>query len=151
MRAIIDANPDVVDAKNVNFDNTDTNLAATNTQSAITELNGKLGKNLSVRDELLNKIVSISRETTKTIANNIDISSYKYVEINGYIIPTEIMYLKGSAGIAYTKIHWESGMSSAGLFMFSVNVYKDGHVTLYMTSINIPSINNFNVTIYGYK
>lgn len=42
MRAIIDANPDVVDAKNVNFDNTDTNLAATNTQSAITELNGKL-------------------------------------------------------------------------------------------------------------
>lgn len=44
MRAILDANPDVVDAKNVNFDNTDTNLTATNTQSAITELNGKLGK-----------------------------------------------------------------------------------------------------------
>ena len=44
MRAILDANPDVVDAKNVNFDNTDTNLTATNTQSAITELNGKLSK-----------------------------------------------------------------------------------------------------------
>ena len=43
MRAILDANPDVVDAKNVNFDNTNTNLIATNTQSAITELNGKLG------------------------------------------------------------------------------------------------------------
>lgn len=42
MRAILDANPDVVDAKNVNFDNTNTNLTATNTQSAITELNGKL-------------------------------------------------------------------------------------------------------------
>lgn len=42
MRAILDANPDVVDAKNVNFDNTNTNLIATNTQSAITELNGKL-------------------------------------------------------------------------------------------------------------
>lgn len=42
MRAILDANPDVVDAKNVNFDNTDTNLTATNTQSAITELTGKL-------------------------------------------------------------------------------------------------------------
>lgn len=42
MRAILDANPDVVDAKNVNFDNTDTNLTSTNTQSAITELNGKL-------------------------------------------------------------------------------------------------------------
>ena len=43
MRAILDANPDVVDAKNVNFDNTNTDLTATNTQSAITELNGKLG------------------------------------------------------------------------------------------------------------
>ena len=42
MRAILDANPDVVDAKNVNFDNTNTNLTATTTQSAITELNGKL-------------------------------------------------------------------------------------------------------------
>ena len=42
MRAILDANPDVVDAKNVNFDNTDTNLTSTNTQSAITELNGNL-------------------------------------------------------------------------------------------------------------
>lgn len=42
MRAILDANPDVVDAKNVNFDNTNTDLTATNTQSAITELNGKL-------------------------------------------------------------------------------------------------------------
>lgn len=44
MRAILDANPDVVDAKNVNFDNTNTNLTATTTQSAITELNGKLGE-----------------------------------------------------------------------------------------------------------
>jgi hypothetical protein len=42
MRAILDANPDVIDAKNVNYDNTNTNLTATNTQSAITELNGKL-------------------------------------------------------------------------------------------------------------
>ena len=42
MRAILDANPDVVDAKNVNFDNTNTNLTATTTQSAITELNGNL-------------------------------------------------------------------------------------------------------------
>lgn len=45
MRAILDANPDVVDAKNVNFDNTNTNLTATNTQSAITELNGNFSKN----------------------------------------------------------------------------------------------------------
>lgn len=46
MRAILDANPDVVDAKNVNFDNTNTDLTATNTQSAITELNGKLDTKL---------------------------------------------------------------------------------------------------------
>lgn len=50
MRAILDANPDVVDAKNVNFDNTDTNLTATNTQSAITELNGKLEWKLLVEN-----------------------------------------------------------------------------------------------------
>lgn len=51
MRAILDANPDVVDAKNVNFDNTNTNLTATNTQSAITELNGKLNyKHMNIKD-----------------------------------------------------------------------------------------------------
>ena len=48
MRAILDADPDVVDAKNVNFDNTDTNLVATNTQSAINELNGKLPKHIDI-------------------------------------------------------------------------------------------------------
>lgn len=48
MRAILDANPDVVDAKNVNFDNTDTNLTATNTQSAITELNGNLDTKIQI-------------------------------------------------------------------------------------------------------
>ena len=52
MRAILDANPDVVDAKNVNFDNTDTNLTATNTQSAITELNGKL--QLGIKTKTIN-------------------------------------------------------------------------------------------------
>lgn len=51
MRAILDANPDVVDAKNVNFDNTNTNLTATNTQSAITELNGKLANSFINYDQ----------------------------------------------------------------------------------------------------
>lgn len=51
MRAILDANPDVVDAKNVNFDNTNTNLIATNTQSAITELNGKLANSFINYDQ----------------------------------------------------------------------------------------------------
>ena len=50
MRAILDANPDVVDAKNVNFDNTNTNLTATTTQSAITELNGKLSNLIKSTD-----------------------------------------------------------------------------------------------------
>lgn len=51
MRAILDANPDVVDAKNVNFDNANTNLTATNTQSAITELNGKLANSFINYDQ----------------------------------------------------------------------------------------------------
>ena len=60
MRAILDANPDVVDAKNVNFDNTNTNLIATNTQSAITELNGNLNGL---------KFASISTSVTLLAAN----------------------------------------------------------------------------------
>ena len=68
MRAILDANPDVVDAKNVNFDNTDTNLTATNTQSAITELNGKLvmkveQKTGEYKNQKLNKQVIICSVT----------------------------------------------------------------------------------------
>lgn len=73
MRAIIDANPDVVDAKNVNFDNTDTNLAATNTQSAITELNGKLGNYLiTVQFKLAN---------TGIIESN-GIKSYESIDVS---------------------------------------------------------------------
>ena len=64
MRAIIDANPDVVDAKNVNFDNTDTNLAATNTQYAITELNGKI---MSLKRIGLSQDVSITAHTGKKL------------------------------------------------------------------------------------
>lgn len=60
MRAILDANPDVVDAKNVNFDNANTNLTATNTQSAITELNGKLSGL---------KFASISTSVTLLVTN----------------------------------------------------------------------------------
>lgn len=64
MRAILDANPDVVDAKNVNFDNTDTNLTATNTQSAITELNGKLVSLIVTTDEVISMTT-----TSKTVIN----------------------------------------------------------------------------------
>ena len=65
MRAILDADPDVVDAKNVNFDNANTNLTATNTQSAITELNGKL------------TIALPSESSIRSLDNKIRITEYK--------------------------------------------------------------------------
>lgn len=72
MRAILDANPDVVDAKNVNFDNTDTNLTATNTQSAITELNGKLSNEHTI---LYNNYFAAN--VTNNITLNDDFKNYK--------------------------------------------------------------------------
>lgn len=69
MRAILDANPDVVDAKNVNFDNTNTNLIATNTQSAITELNGKLNQNTDLT--LVNCVSWESDNTISKIGNRV--------------------------------------------------------------------------------
>ena len=69
MRAILDANPDVVDAKNVNFDNTNTNLTATNTQSAITELNGKLNQNTDLT--LVNCVSWESDNTISKIGNRV--------------------------------------------------------------------------------
>ncbi len=72
MRAILDANPDVVDAKNVNFDNANTNLTATNTQSAITELNGKLSQIGSA--EILIPVSTVN--TVKTY--NIDATNYRH-------------------------------------------------------------------------
>jgi len=69
MRAILDANPDVVDAKNVNFDNTNTNLTATNTQSAITELNGKLNQDTDL--SLVNCVSWSSDNTISKIGNRV--------------------------------------------------------------------------------
>lgn len=69
MRAILDANPDVVDAKNVNFDNTNTDLTATNTQSAITELNGKLNQNTDLT--LVNCVSWESDNTISKIGNRV--------------------------------------------------------------------------------
>ena len=69
MRAILDANPDVVDAKNVNFDNANTNLTATNTQSAITELNGKLNQNTDLT--LVNCVSWESDNTISKIGNRV--------------------------------------------------------------------------------
>lgn len=69
MRAILDANPDVVDAKNVNFNNKNTNLTATNTQSAITELNGKLNQNTDLT--LVNCVSWESDNTISKIGNRV--------------------------------------------------------------------------------
>ena len=69
MRAILDANPDVVDAKNVNFDNTNTNLTATNTQSAITELNGKLNQDADLT--LVNCVSWSSDNSISKIGNRV--------------------------------------------------------------------------------
>jgi len=69
MRAILDANPDVVDAKNVNFDNTNTNLIATNTQSAITELNGKLNQDADLT--LVNCVSWSSDNSISKIGNRV--------------------------------------------------------------------------------
>lgn len=69
MRAILDANPDVVDAKNVNFDNANTNLTATNTQSAITELNGKLNQDADLT--LVNCVSWSSDNSISKIGNRV--------------------------------------------------------------------------------
>jgi len=113
MRAILDANPDVVDAKNVNFDNTDTNLTATNTQSAITELNGKLQ---FVTDKVeLGSDVTLNKSSTFTITFNAAKEGYKpmvvcswalynrddaeYIHVNGIEVGTGIntgyVYIQG--------------------------------------------------------
>lgn len=102
MRAILDANPDVVDAKNVNFDNTDTNLTATNTQSAITELNGKLdNKNnfiiKSSENEKLNADVVIIKHN-KMIQIRFD--GFKNLTLNTYntlfVLPDEFKPVSGA-------------------------------------------------------
>ena len=110
MRAIIDANPDVVDAKNVNFDNTDTNLAATNTQSAITELNGKLDQvdsniadtgwqSVTFNSEYQKNIGSISSITNGKITNYKQIKSVDLIttaHINVNVSSNNIIYLHPS-------------------------------------------------------
>ena len=50
--------------------------------------------------------------------------------------------------------YWESGLSYAHSYQFSISVDKEGNVNLYMTcpnSTNEGSLKNFGITIYGYK
>ena len=89
MRAILDANPDVVDAKNVNFDNTNTNLTATNTQSAITELNGKL------QSKIYSTYIKAKESKKITIeifscAMLLVAGATMYYFCNGYLIPINV-------------------------------------------------------------
>lgn len=93
MRAILDANPDVVDAKNVNFDNTNTNLTATNTQSAITELNGKL---LKIVEDEVNITLTYNSDNNCSNGNaKIDLSKYNRprVIISGATLATDHNYV----------------------------------------------------------
>lgn len=110
MRAILDANPDVVDAKNVNFDNTDTNLTATNTQSAITELNGKLN-HVYGKVVLSNPFVVW---TTNSLIkfNGIVICSLSFTSTSNLITNTEIKV--GNVPDSFKPLSRQSASSSDG-------------------------------------
>ena len=118
MRAILDANPDVVDAKNVNFDNTDTNLTATNTQSAITELNGKLN-HVYGKVVLSNPFVVW---TTNSLIkfNGIVICSLSFTSTSNLITNTEIKV--GNVPDLFKPLSRQSASSSDGcIFAIDTN------------------------------
>lgn len=118
MRAILDANPDVVDAKNVNFDNTDTNLTATNTQSAITELNGKLSTEHTI---LYSNYFAAN--VTNNITLNDDFKNYKtlfFVCNNG----TSALYCPTIYPASYIKKLYESTKNTQYLGTYpSINTF----------------------------
>lgn len=114
MRAILDANPDVVDAKNVNFDNTNTNLTATNTQSAITELNGKL-----------------STETEAIVHDNIT-GIFTYTRIGYICVGCGTLTVTNDIG-AYSAIvsnlpQTYTGNPYPGAFVAEDNTYNDFYI-----------------------
>lgn len=125
MRAILDANPDVVDAKNVNFDNTNTNLIATNTQSAITELNGKLDKN--------------------SLGMPIDLSSY--TQSNKYTLPSDgYIQARANSTLLTIMVAIEGKNNDSPTFYLSADWQTDRYATnsiyvkkgmhVYMISLN---------------
>lgn len=135
MRAILDANPDVVDAKNVNFDNTNTNLIATNTQSAITELNGKLGN------------IYISDITSEINTDYVDGSVYVY-STNRTIRVIAKLTTKEDIP-AWTHIINNLGWSGINIYFYDVNnqigINWNGN---YMQNTIVVSKNNtFNIDI----
>lgn len=121
MRAILDANPDVVDAKNVNFDNTNTNLIATNTQSAITELNGKLS---------INRIERI----TDNKLHNINFKNYAKITAVAIIKTQENMYLSYSFDIPTETLSAAYGYWTQGHYKTSSDTSS---CVLYMNQSNI--------------
>ena len=152
MRAILDANPDVVDAKNVNFDNTDTNLTATNTQSAITELNGKLATNLCEKNILVNE--RIKSACTIKIP---DYKSYKFLMViikgdgnNGIsiCIPTIMMYTSDS-GIPFSlySTNGSIAISQSGYTIVAQGEVVTGNVKV--SYLNIAQWNQAQVIVYG--
>lgn len=125
MRAILDANPDVVDAKNVNFDNTNTNLTATNTQSAITELNGKLEQS---------NIVETVNLSSYTQSNKYTLPSDGYIQARANSnIPTIMVAIEGKNNDSptfYLSADWQTDRFATN----SIYVKKGMHV--YMISQN---------------
>lgn len=109
---------------------------------------------LSIKDQLLSIRTSISREQSKTVAIGIDVTPYKYISINGRIIMVDFINLDNNISVTYMSSYWESGLSYAHSYQFSISVNKEGKVNLYMTSptsTNENSLKNFGITIYGYK
>lgn len=116
MRAILDANPDVVDAKNVNFDNANTNLTATNTQSAITELNGKLKLNFGIE--------------TKAITVTTDSNGSAYIE-GKYILAVT----SDTNDVKITLFNNIYGMWYAKILQSSTDQPYTGNFTLYVLKL----------------
>ena len=127
MRAILDANPDVVDAKNVNFDNTNTNLTATTTQSAITELNGKLS---------INRIERI----TDNKLHNINFKNYAKITAVAIIKPQENMYLSYSFDIPTETLSAAYGYWTQGHYKTSSDTSS---CVLYMNQSNIRFVDAY--------
>lgn len=89
------------------------------------------------------------------VATGIDITPYKYIDINGRgKLIVDLLNVDDFLGITYMASYWESGLSYMHSYQFSISVNKSGNVNLYMTcpvSTNEQSLKNFTITIHGYK
>lgn len=134
MRAILDANPDVVDAKNVNFDNTNTDLTATNTQSAITELNGKL----ETKEEFVNEGTIVSKT-----GNHVTLNGSQYIQSVTYTIPgwgtlkigtMSKQYVPSRALVFYTQVR---NSDTSRIYYIGIIISINGDISLYNAASDV--------------